>query len=128
MMGPAGAPPPREAPSSNTAQTVGWVLVGTGAVAAIGGGIFWILRSNEVSNLQGECHVSGNGCPSSAQSDISNGKAYDTISVALFAVGGAALVTGAGLLVFGGHHGSASAQLVPVAGPRVGGLQLVGSF
>ena len=124
---PPVVPPPVE--TSSARQTAGFVLLGTGVVAAIGGGVFWAMRSTAVSNLEAECHLNGNQCPSSAQSEIANGKTYDALSITLFAVGGAALLGGAGLLLLGGgHHAAASAQILPLASPRGGGVGVVGSF
>jgi hypothetical protein len=131
-LGSGGAPPAPDADSSSGRVTGGWVLVGTGAAALIGGGVFWAMRSSEVSTLTAECHYgpNANGCPSSASGDISSGKTYDVASVALFAVGGAAVLGGGALLLFGGGHAhaAASAQIVPVVGPQGGGIRLTGSF
>jgi hypothetical protein len=124
------SPPPAGESGGSSASTVGWVLLGVGAAAAIGGGVFWVLRSNDASQLQADCGPSGNNCnkPGDA-ADISNGKTYDVLAITLFAVGGAAMLGGAGLLIAGaGHHATATASLVPVAEPGGGGLLLRGTF
>jgi hypothetical protein len=121
---------PASQPGGSSASPVGWVLLGVGAVAAIGGGVFWVLRSSDASQLQADCGPSGNDCnkPGDA-ADISNGKTYDVIAITLFAVGGAAILGGGALLLAGGgHHSAATASLVPVAEPGGGGLVLRGSF
>jgi serine/threonine-protein kinase len=128
----AAAPPASSGDSSGARVTAGWVLLATGVVALVGGGVFWGLRSSDVSTLQSQCTLgaSGNQCPSSDSGDISNGKMYDAVSVALFAVGGVAVLTGGGLLLFGGghDHAASSARVVPVVGPQGGGVRFVASF
>ena len=111
---------------SSSTKTVGFVLVGVGAAVVVGGAVVWALRTSEVSKLSADCV---HGCPASDASDISNGKMYDALGITLFAVGGAALVTGGGLVLFGGHpRAQASARIVPVFAARGGGLGLAGSF
>jgi hypothetical protein len=131
----AAAPPPSPATpapaESSSSNALPWVLVGVGAAALIGGGVLWVVRSNDLSSLQAECGPSGNQCPASASGDISNGKTFDIVSVALFAVGGAAVLGGAGVLLFGGHSSAstgATARLLPVGQPGGAGLRLEGSF
>jgi hypothetical protein len=127
---PATSPEAPAGSSASSASPFGWVLVGVGAAAVIGGGIFWVLRSSDASQLQADCGPAGNQCnkPDDA-SDISNGKTYDVVAITLFAVGGAAVLTGGALLLTGGsHHAAASASLIPIAEPHGAGLGLQGSF
>jgi hypothetical protein len=67
-------------------------------------------------------------CPASDQSVIDRGKLDNVLAVTLFSVGGAAALTGAGILLFGGSHGSETtgARLVPLVMARGGGIQLRG--
>ncbi len=125
---PASTPAPSDAatPSSST-NTLGWIVGGTG-VALLGGGVvFWLLRGNEVSTLSGECGTTQHACPQSASGDISNGKTYDAVGITLFIAGGAAVLGGAGLLVFGGHSSTSTAvQVTPFVTGHSAGLGVTG--
>lgn len=117
--------------SGGSTRTIGWILVGGGAALVAGGAVMWILRGNEISTLNGECHPTAQDCPGSAQGDISNGKLYDALGVTGFVAGGAAALAGVGLLVFGGSHDPSTTGGVTV-GPMVarggGGLRLTGAL
>lgn len=121
--------PDTTSPSTGGSSTLGWILVGGGAAAVAGGAIFWVLRGNEDSTLHGECGPTGKTCPASAQGDINSGKLDDTLGVTLFAVGGAALLGGAGWLLFGPHGGAAPATgltVSPYVTAHGGGIGLQG--
>jgi hypothetical protein len=125
---PASSPAPSDAaaPSSST-NLLGWVVAGSG-VALVGGGVvFWLLRGNEVSTLSGECGPTQHTCPQSASSDISTGKTYDAVGMTLFIAGGAAVLGGAGLLLFGGHSSTSTAvQVTPFVTGHSAGLGVTG--
>jgi len=135
---PTIAPPDTSSPATSTpaqpassapSKTPGWVLLGVGGAAVVGGAITWALRGSTVSKLQNECGPSGTACPSGAAGDISTGKTYDALGVTLFAVGGACALAGVSWLLLSGSHGDgATAQLVPALGPHAGGLRLQASF
>lgn len=122
---------PAASSSGGSTRTIGWILVGGGAALVAGGVVMWILRGNEISTLNGECHPTPQSCPSSAQGDISNGKLYDALGVTGFVAGGAAALAGVGLLVFGGSHDASTTGSVTV-GPMVarggGGLRFSGEL
>ena len=120
-------------PSSGSSSTLGWVLVGGGAALAVGGAVFWVLRGNEVSTLNGECGPSGQSCPPGAQSDIDKGKLDNTLGVSLFIAGGVAAAAGAGLLLFGGSHAQATTgvrgvRVTPLLTGHGGGLGVQGTM
>jgi hypothetical protein len=59
----------------------------------------------------------------------SNGKLYDTVGIAMYAVGGAAVVAGAALLVVGLRKPAAAhARLTPSLGIGHAGLAVEGAF
>lgn len=126
---PPATPPPSEAstPSSGT-RTLGWIVGGTGVALLAGGVVFWVLRGNEVSTLSGECGPTQHTCPQSASSDISNGKTYDAVGMTLFIAGGAAVLGGAGLLLFGGHASTSTTglQITPFVTGHSAGLGVTG--
>ncbi len=125
---PASASAPAPAPASNGSGTLGWVLVGGGAAALVGGTVFWVLRSNTVNTLNGECGPGGQYCPASAKSDVDSGKLDDALAVTLWAVGGAAAVAGAGVLLFGRHAAPAETgvHVAPFVTGRSAGIGLTG--
>jgi hypothetical protein len=125
---PVSTPAPSDAatPSSGT-TTLGWIVGGTGVALVAGGAVFWVLRGNEVSTLSGECGPTQHACPQSASSDISNGKTYDAVGMTLFIAGGAAVLGGAGLLLFGGHSSTSTAvQVTPFVTGHSAGLGVTG--
>jgi hypothetical protein len=121
----AAAPPPPSPPS----KTLGWVLVGVGGAALVGGGVAWAMKSSTQSTLDGECGPTGQSCPPSASNDIANGKTYDALAVGLFALGGISAIAGVTYLVVAGKSPNASSALVvPVMSPGGGGAAVVGRF
>ena len=121
-------PPPADVttPSPGT-RTLGWIVGGTGLALVAGGVVFWVLRGNEVSTLSGECGPTQKACPPSATSDISNGKTYDAVGLTLIIAGGAAVLGGAGLLLFGGHASTSTAvQVTPFVTGHSAGLGVTG--
>lgn len=129
---PSTSPSPAEAPASETSggstRTIGWILVGGGAVLVAGGVVMWILRGNEISTLNNECGADQQHCPGGAQSDISNGKLYDALGVTGFVAGGAAALAGVGLLVFGGSPAGTTTgvSVGPMLARGGGGVRLTG--
>jgi hypothetical protein len=130
-LAPASAPAsaPDATPSSGS-STLGWVLVGSGAALAIGGAVFWVLRGNEISKLDGDCGAGGQSCPASDQGDINSGKLDNTLGVSLFIAGGVAAAAGAGLLLFGGSHAPATTgvRVLPVVTASGGGVGVQGAL
>ncbi|HTQ47194.1 MAG TPA: hypothetical protein VMI75_30775 [Polyangiaceae bacterium] len=126
----SGSPEAPAVQSGGSTRTIGWVLVGGGAALVTGGVVMWILRGNEISTLNGECHPTAQDCPTSAQGDISNGKLYDALGITGFVAGGAAALAGAGLLVFGGSHGDGATGFTvgPMLAHGGGGLRVTGAL
>jgi hypothetical protein len=124
------ASPPSSPSQGGSGRTVGWILIGGGAALGAVGGVFWALRGGAISTLTADCGASGDACPASDQSVINRGKLDDALGVTFWTVGGAALLTGTALVIFGGSR-SAEATAVRV-GPLVvaggGGLSIAGTL
>jgi hypothetical protein len=122
----SSAPAPAAPAAPSSASPLGWVLIGMGGAAVVGGAVVWVMRGNEESKLDAECGPSGASCPPGSSGDISSGKTDTVLGATFFAVGGAAVLVGASLLLFGGHDAKATASARIV--PALGGLRLEGSF
>lgn len=129
---PLAVPPPSEtpppAPGSGT-RTLGWIT-GAGGLALVAGGVvFWVLRGQENDTLSGPCGPSQHQCPQSLQSDIDKGKLYNALADGLFIAGGAAVLAGAGLVLFGGGHDApATARVTTLVVAGGGGVGLEGAL
>jgi hypothetical protein len=119
LAGKASGPPPTASPSAagHSKSTLGWILVASGGAALGGSVLFWVLRGNEVSKLDRECpdHVCKESSRTAVTDDISTGKLYTTLGVALGAAGIAAIAGGAFLIV-------------PRADARNGGIDFITHF
>ena len=110
--------PPTETTDTGRSSTPGWVLVGAGGAAVIGGAVFWALRGHEESTLDAACGAGGAHCPSSVHSDYTAGKTDSAVSIALFAAGAASAGAGIVWLVTRGHGSSPQdARLTPTVSP-----------
>jgi hypothetical protein len=133
---PALAPSPGTPPTvleatrhgAGSGKTIGWILLGSGAALGAVGAVFWVLRDGTVSTLSPLCGPMETTCPAPDQSVIDRGKLDNVLAVTLFSVGGAAALTGAGILLFGGSHGpeTTGARLAPLVTARGGGIELRG--
>jgi hypothetical protein len=93
------------------------------------GGVFWALRTQENNTLANECGADLHSCPQGAQNDIDRGHLYDALGVTFFVAGGAAVLAGAGLVVFGGGHAApVTARVTPLVLARGGGAGLQGTL
>jgi hypothetical protein len=111
--------------TGNPNATLGWVLVGVGGAAVVGGVVMFVLRGNEVSKLESACGADGKSCPPSSSDDIANGKTYTALGIGLFGLGVVSAGAGVGLLVTGGKDKTAAqVRLVPIGR----GAGLVGTF
>ena len=143
-LGGTGAPPPTTTrptpppPPEPTDQGGGWsgqkkvavVVLGVGVVGLGVGTAFGLLAHNNWEQAKVDC---GAVCAtkSTAQSEADSAHSQATISNVLFGVGAAAVVTGALLWLLAPPNGSApaaSARVVPLVGPNMGGLSASGSF
>ncbi len=115
-------------PTSNGQRPLGWVAFGLG-VASVGvGSILGLVASSTWSDAKREC---GTGClsDSPAEEKRADAETLATASTVAFAVGGAALVAGAVLLLTGpSARRSAAPRVLPTASERGGSISFVGRF
>ena len=119
---PAADPAHPSSPPSGSRSTIGWVLVGAGGAALVGGVVFWAMRGSEISALDDACGADRQHCPDSARSHYDAGKTDTVVSALLFGAGVAAAGVGLVLLVGGSPGASKSeARITPLLGPGTGG-------
>jgi hypothetical protein len=121
---------PTEGGSSALAKG-GWALVGGGAAVVIAGVVTGVLAYKKDEILYDAC--SNGVCPDTAdyRSDIDSMKAMAAVTDVLLFVGGAAVATGAALLIADKVRGKGDEEPVsvsPVAGPGYGGAVIAGRF
>lgn len=108
------APPP--APSDGgTARTLGWILLGVGGAGFVTFGVAGSMANAQYDSINEDCGGSRCSDPRFA-ADIDRGQRLDSIANVGLIVGGAGVLGGAGLLLFGSsssesHQGSARLQL-----------------
>ena len=118
------APPPPPAPvgrPGSTLRTTG-IVVGSAGGVALATGLILNLKANSLADRANQSY---NPDAESSQ------KSYKTGAILGYAIGGAALVTGATLYLIGRSKGKTASQglaLVPTGGPNHAGLALSGGF
>jgi hypothetical protein len=99
---PAGAPDTSQGQGTSATRTVGYVLIGVGAVGLTVGAVFGAVAMGKKTALDLKCGSNKANCPSDAQPDIDSMKSSATNSTIGFAVGGVGLVAGIVLAIAGG--------------------------
>ena len=124
------ATPAREAaPARATNATLGYVLLGTGGAALVGGTIMWILRGSSISKLEAACGADGHACPATSTEDIAAGRTYTALGIGLFGLGALGVASGAGVLLLGGKAEAAPrARITPTSTGSAHGLAVSGRF
>ena len=140
----APAAPPPTAPADQGVsegggsglKTVGFVALGVGGAALIGGVVTGLMAKGKETDATDQC-TDNNACPTAAESDFDSAASLATVTNVLLIGGGVLAATGVGLVVFGGSGGGEQApaaaraptlRLVPVAAGEGGGLFAHGTF
>ena len=139
---PPGSPQPGEpAPApvdegggGSPLRTVGFVALGVGGAALIGGVVTGIMAKGKEDDATSRCV--DKVCPSSAEKDFDSASSLAGISTALYIGGGVLAAAGVGLVVFGGggkESPPAAArapklELSPYLGPTGAGVFASGAF
>lgn len=131
---PAPAPVPQAPPAStsgSTLRTAGLITAGVGVVALGVGSYLALDAKSSYSSAKDQCD--GNDCPKGPYDDIQDARSQGTVATIVFAVGGAALATGAVLWIAapsGAKEGAPAVGWVRVerVGLGPGGVALRGSF
>lgn len=124
-------PPPVEKASGGT-RTIGWVLVGVGGAALVGGGITLLVRQSAMSDLDSQCPEGAGGrtCDPAKRADIESivdrGKTMSTLSSILLPVGVVGVGAGIALIVTS-RPSSSSGQSIVVT-PTASGIDVSGRF
>ena len=111
-------------------RITGFVVAGLGVAGlAVGAGLAAKAQS-DFNALDEECQSTT--CPESEQGRVDDGRMLTTIANASLIAGGILAAGGAAMIIFGGDSDdaddSATFDVVPVVGPSVNGLTLVGHF
>ena len=117
------------APARATNATLGYVLLGTGGAALVGGTIMWILRGSSISKLEAACGADGHACPATSTEDIAAGRTYTALGIGLFGLGALGVASGAGVLLLGGKADAAPrARITPTSTGSAHGFAVSGRF
>ncbi len=120
----AAAPPPQARPAmhggsdGSTRETLGWVFLGTGAVAATVGTVSGIVALGKKSDLDEVCSP---GCPASHEDTIDAYRMNRTMSYVGFTIGAVGVATGAYLLLSGTDEKPTLGLSVAPSGARLWG-------
>lgn len=112
-------------------RTLGWIALGAGAAALVGGGITLGLRQGALGEVEDRCGEAKKSCDPSLRDTVDRGQTMSTLTSILLPVG--AIGVGAGLvLVFTsstarGASGTRGPTTVRVA-PSLGGIDVTGRF
>jgi hypothetical protein len=116
------APPPKVQTAAHSEdssrETFGWVLLGTGAVAATVGTVAGVVALGKKSELDEVCSP---GCPPSHADTLDSYRLNRTMSYVGFAIGAAGVAGGAYLLLSGSEEEPALGLAVVPAGARLWG-------
>jgi hypothetical protein len=135
--GPAPAtPPPAEEPKKGSGlRTVGFVALGVGGAAVIGGVITGLMAKSAESSATKQCKEKV--CPTAAESDFDSASSLATVTNVLLIGGGVVAAAGVTLVLVGGSKKgdeppkAATAprlRLTPVVSPIGAGLVATGAF
>jgi hypothetical protein len=126
---PPAAPPPRAATDegapghrSSTKRTLGFVIGGVGIAGIAAGSVFGIMALGDKSTRDAHCPGPGNTCDPTGVDAVHAGSRDATVSTVAFIVGGAALATGAYLVLTSRPSHSAAVGVVSTRGGAVLGL------
>jgi len=139
---PPGPPPAAPPPADQGAQpkkgsglrTVGFVALGVGGAAIIGGVITGLMAKSAESSATGQCE--SKVCPTAAASDFDSASSLATVTNVLFIGGGVLAAAGVTLVIVGGKGGGEPAkpaslrrlELAPAVAADGAGLFARGSF
>jgi hypothetical protein len=120
--GPAPATPPpgdqgaEPKKGGSGLRTVGFVTLGVGGAAVIGGVITGLMAKSAESNATKQCH--DKVCPTAASSDFDSASSLATVTNVLFIGGGVLAAAGVTLVIVGGSGGGAQ-PAKPASVPRL---------
>ena len=139
----AAAPPPNEPPPADSGsdgggggglRTVGFITLGVGGAALIGGVVTGIMAKGKEDDATGQCQ--GKVCPTAAEKDFDSASSLAGVSTVLYIGGGVLAAAGLGMVVFGGGSSEKPAtaqqaprlELSPYVGKNGAGFFAAGAF
>jgi hypothetical protein len=137
---PAAVPPPGDQPppadssgGGGGLRTVGFVTLGVGGAALIGGVVTGLMAKGKEDDATSQCD--GKVCPTAAEKDFDSASSLAGVSTVLYIGGGVLAAAGLGLVVFGGGSNEAPAaaqaprlELSPYVGKNGAGFFATGAF
>jgi hypothetical protein len=131
--GQTGEPVPAAEHTSGL-RTAGFVVVGVGGVALIGGVVTGLLAKGKSSDATDQCL--NKYCPASSESDFDSAQSLATVTNVLLIGGGVLAAAGVGMIIAGGSSSEKTAlaappprlKLVPAVSSQGGGVWATGSF
>ena len=96
----SAAPPPPPPPPEPSSNLVPWIVVGAGGASLLASGVFYMMRSSAISDLDSSCKDSR--CPASLEDTGSKGKTYTTLGNITLGLGLVGVGVGTYLLLAGG--------------------------
>jgi hypothetical protein len=133
---PAPAPADQGKEGGGALKTVGFVALGVGGAALIGGVITGFMAKGKEDDATSQCS-SDNVCPTKAEADFDSASSLAGVSTALYIGGGVLAAAGVGMVLFGGGGGKEAApaaaraprlEVSPYVGVNGGGLFARGAF
>jgi hypothetical protein len=124
-------PPAAEPPSSgSTLRTVGFVTVGVGGLAVVGGVVTAVLKKKNEDEAKKQCI--GDVCAEAAEAKFDKADKFAKMTNILFIGGGVLVATGVTLIVVGGSQSekpsSAQLSISPAVGWGEAGVMAQGAF
>jgi tetratricopeptide (TPR) repeat protein len=122
---------PADAGGSSGLKKGGWALVGIGGAMVVGGVVTGVLAYKKDGELYDACPREECSDTQDHRDDIDSLETLSAVTDVLLFVGGAAVATGAVLLIVDGVRGRRAERpvaVIPAAGPGFGGAAISGRF
>jgi hypothetical protein len=119
------ASPPLE--PERGSRTVGWALLGVGAVGLTVGAVAGILTVSAADRVRAECRADGR-CTEAGLDASSRGQTFEIVSPIALGVGAVAAGAGVWLLLTGRARPSSGVAVAPLVGPDGAGFGARGAF
>lgn len=125
---PAPNTPSEPATRARALPTVGWILVGAGAVGIVTGAVFHLMRESE-AGAANECRLMSDACVGTADEHVRAADRDQALAITGYAVGALLVAGGITMLVLSSDDDASDSSLAcaPVVGP-ISGASCSGHF